>query len=483
MFLSSHLFGYQFPTNQRSKINSSKVSGIKALSNGLSEIASKTSPALVFVSIAKKVSYNNGGTINPFEFWFGPGTPGNQGQRRKPKKSGLGSGFIVDLNKGYIITNNHVVDGADEIELKLSNGSKYAGKIIGRDKNTDVALVQIKNNKFNRKGLTQLTLGDSNKLKAGEFVVALGAPFGLEASLSFGVVSATGRGNLKITELGNFIQTDAAINPGNSGGPLINMDGEVIGVNTAIYSQAGGYNGIGFAVPSNLAKSVAEQLINKGKVSRGYLGVLLSEIDEEDAEDLGLPTGTKGTLISNVVEGSAADKSGLKSNDIIIKVDNKKATTRKEVQNAIGLKSPGQSASVVVYRRNTFSRSYQQKTIKVTLGDYPNENQSIAEISGKGEHGFGLTLRNLTNDLRRKYNIISKKGSFVADVQPNSPADRAGLQRGTVITTVITQNSKGQRKYLDDVTPRKFKNVANKNNKLTLQIEFQGMKYVQRLRK
>ena len=478
------LCGYRMPVNKHPAINSAKVSGMKSLSNGLSEIASKTSPALVFVSIAKSQNFGGGGNFNPFDYWFGPRDPNGKGGS-KPKKSGLGSGFIVDLQKGYIVTNNHVVEGADEIELKLSNGGKYEGKIIGRDKNTDVAIVQIINKNFKRKGLTQLKMGNSNRLKVGEFVLALGAPFGLEASLSFGIVSATGRGNLKITELGNFIQTDAAINPGNSGGPLINMNGEVIGVNTAIYSQAGGYNGIGFAVPSNLAKSVAEQLINKGKVSRGYLGVLLSNVDEDLALDLGLPKGTKGTLISNVVEGSAAKKSGLETNDIIVKVDGKKVSSRKEVQNAIGLRSPGQETNITVYRRNTFSRNYKLSTINVKLGDYPDESSPTSignNISGKGEHGFGMTLRELTNSIRQRHNIVAKTGCYVASVQPNSPAERAGMQRGAVITTVIISKSNGEKIYYDDITPKKFRSLAAKHSRVTIQIEFQGMRYFLRLK-
>ena len=246
-------FSYEIPRAPANTNVSSNIKALQQMSEGISELAANANKAVVFVSISKTIKGMPFGEINPFEFFFGPQFRGHpRGQAPERKQKGVGSGFIIDLKKGLILTNNHVIEGADEISLKLANGETYDGKVLGRDKNTDVAVVKIKDKKYNRKGLGVLNLADSKKTKVGQFVIALGAPFGLEASLSFGVISALGRGNLQITNLGNFIQTDAAINPGNSGGPLLNMDGQVIGINTAIYSRSGSSAGIGFAVPAAL---------------------------------------------------------------------------------------------------------------------------------------------------------------------------------------------------------------------------------------
>ena len=319
------VYAYELPKGGRAPLDQEAVSHIAKISKGISTIASHAQKGVVFVSVSKTIKGLPFNYVNPFDFFFGDPFRGGGGQPdRAPeqRQEGVGSGFFVDLDKGYILTNNHVIEGADEIHLKLANGLSYDGKVVGRDKNTDVAIVQITDEKFKRRDLVALSLMEnSDSVEVGELAIALGAPFGLEASISLGVVSAIGRGNLSITALGNFIQTDAAINPGNSGGPLLNTKSEVIGVNTAIYSKSGGYNGIGFAIPANLVREVANQLINKGKVERGYLGVILSEIDPQFTEELGIPEGTKGVLIRSVEPDSQAAKAGMEAGDVVTAVD------------------------------------------------------------------------------------------------------------------------------------------------------------------
>ena len=356
---------------------SKDIRAMQQISRGVADIAENANKAIVFLSVYKTVQGVPPGMVDPFEFFFGPrnrrapqGQPPNQPSERR--RGGVGSGFFIDLDKGYILTNNHVVASADEIQLKLANGKTYPGKIVGRDKNTDVAVVQVKED-FPRDGLAQLPLGNSDRIKVGDFVVALGAPFGLEASLSFGVISALGRGSLDITKIGNFIQTDAAINPGNSGGPLLNMSGHVIGVNTAIYSRSGGYNGIGFAVPANMVRDVAEQLINDGFVRRGYLGVYLQPIDDELHEGLGLPNNVRGTLISKISKDGPADRAGLEPGDVITEVDGQSVKESSDVVNTVGLKKPKSRLDLKIFRDG------KERKIKVVIGEHPDDGEPTAK--------------------------------------------------------------------------------------------------------
>ena len=320
----------------RALISGESAKHLSMLSDGLATLADATRQALVYISVSKTLKLPQG-YVDPFEFFFGPGSGR---QRPSQKKQGLGSGFFIDTSKGYIMTNNHVIEGADEIEVKLFNGKSYDAKIVGRDENTDIAILQVKDKSYSKKNLRHLVLSQREP-KVGELSVALGAPFGLEASISFGVISAMGRNNLQITELGNFIQTDAAINPGNSGGPLIDMKGKVIGINTAIYSKSGGYNGIGFAVPAKMARSIAEKLINDGKVRRGYIGVGLQPLTAEIAEGLGLDNEQKGALVKQVEPDGPAKKAGLLAGDVIVGVDNTEIDSDGALILAIGTKSPG----------------------------------------------------------------------------------------------------------------------------------------------
>lgn len=460
---SHPLMAYELPDPKPIE-GSSNLQYLQRISSGISELASKASNAIVFVSVSKTIKGQPFGEIDPFEFFFGP-----QYRHRRPEKKqkGLGSGFIVDLNKGYIITNNHVIDGADEISIKLANGSTYDGKVLGRDKNTDVAVVQIKDKNFKRKGLAQLTLGNSDDVKVGEMVIALGAPFGLESSLSFGVLSARGRGNLNITTLGNFMQTDAAINPGNSGGPLLSTSGEVIGMNTAIYSRSGSSAGIGFAVPSKLVRSIASQLIGKGKVSRGYLGVRLQPLDEDMALGFGLDEDAEGIIVSYVQPDAPASKAGLKDGDIITAVNGKKVADPSELTNAIGLLPPGSKIKV------SYFRDGRKRTATAVLSSYPEDLQAnLSKHSDKPYNDTaGLRLGTFNSDIQNysqiksRYKLTSESGLLIKGVAPGSKAEAAGLRPGDLIL-------KMNRKRISSIS--EFSKIYAKSKKALIHIERQG---------
>jgi len=432
---------YNLPSSQEKPLNDDSIQALQKISKGVSLVARHAEKAVVFVSVYKTTRGLPPGMIDPFEFFFGnPGGGnggGNGGARRgeprqqQRREEGLGSGFIIDLNQGYIMTNNHVVQDADEIQLKFPNGDTHEAKIVGRDPNTDIAIVQVKEKSYNKNGLSQLVLGNSDEVNVGDFSVAVGAPYGLEASVSFGIISAMGRGSLQITQMGNFIQTDAAINPGNSGGPLLNASGQVIGMNTAIYSRSGGYNGIGFAVPSNLARRIAEQLISGGKVTRGYIGVGLQPIDSELQKSLNLPKDTPGTLVARIVEGGPADKAGIQPGDVITSVNKKSVRNESEAINAIGLMQPGNAANITIVRNG------KTKEVVAKIGEYPgDESEARTKVMNKDEGAFGLALQKLTPEKRQQFNLDSKQGLLIIDVAQGSEAERVGLQPGDLIMAV-----------------------------------------------
>jgi serine protease Do len=430
-------FCYSLPSSQEKPLNDENTQALQRISKGVSAVANHAEKAVVFVSVYKTAKGLPPGMIDPFEFFFGPQGPQGRGggrrdgqPREQRREEGLGSGFIIDLSNGYIMTNNHVIDDAEEIQLKLANGETYEAKIVGRDPNTDVAIVQISDKKFNRTGLSQLVLGNSDESSIGDLVVAVGAPYGLQASVSFGIVSAMGRGNLQITAMGNFIQTDAAINPGNSGGPLLNVSGQVVGMNTAIYSRTGGYNGIGFAVPSNLARRIGEQLIQTGKVVRGYLGIGMQPIDSELHKSLKLPKEASGALVARVVEGGPADKAGLEPGDVITSINKQNMKNDTDITSTVGLMAPGTKADLGIFRNGKAS------TLSARIGEFPTDDQT-ANIKEKGSSGaFGLTLQKLTPFLKDKYNLESKAGLVVTGVQDSSEAARVGVQEGDLLLQV-----------------------------------------------
>ena len=338
------------------------------------------------------------------------------------KQRSLGSGVVVS-GDGYILTNNHVVADADEILVTLSDKKKYEAQIIGRDPKTDLALIKIKT----KNTIPAARLGDSDKLMVGDWVVAIGNPFGLGSTVTAGIVSAKGR-VIGAGPYDNFIQTDASINPGNSGGPLFNLNGEVIGVNTAIVSQSGGNVGIGFAIPINMAKSVMPQLKERGKVIRGWLGVSIQVVTQEIKEKFGLKT-EEGALVGEVTKGSPADKGGLKRGDVIISFDRKKVKAMNILPSIVAETTVGKKVEIIVIRKG------KEKRLTITVGELEEDTKMAATIP-KIEEGFGLSVQELTPELAESLSLKGEKGVVVSGIKKGSPASEAGLQRGDLIQEI-----------------------------------------------
>jgi serine protease Do len=335
----------------------------------------------------------------------------------------LGSGIIVDAD-GYILTNYHVVRDADKLTVVLSgNGRKeYEAKLVGSDPKSDLAVVKI-----NAKNLPTAQLGDSDAMKVGQWVVAIGAPFGLQHTVTAGIVSAKGRANVGVADYEDLLQTDAAINPGNSGGPLVNLRGEVIGVNTAITSRSGGFEGIGFAIPINMAKNLLPTLKAGGKITRGYLGVFIQDVTAELAEKFGNRE-AKGALVAELSPDSPASRAGIEIGDIIIKANGKPIEEANQLRIAVSSSQPGTKMSLTVLRKG------EEKEIVVELGEL------LAEITASGgaviNQELGISVQTLTPDLARQFGVREDRGVVVTDVERGSSAHRAGVQVGDVIVEV-----------------------------------------------
>lgn len=386
-----------------------------------------------------------------FEQFFGPEFKKQQRQpRQQRKQQGQGSGFIIS-DDGYILTNNHVVENADIITVRLSDDKEVTAELVGADPQSDVALIKIESNEK----LPTLPLGDSDALEVAEWVIAIGNPFGLSQTVTVGVVSAKGRSRVGINDYENFIQTDAAINPGNSGGPLLNIHGEVVGINSALFSRTGGYMGIGFAIPINMVKAIEDQLHSFGTVTRGWLGVVIQDIDKNLAESFGLED-AKGILISDVQENSPADKAGLVQGDVIIKLQNSSLKDVSDLRNKVALIRPDTSAKLDIVRDG------KPKQIWVTIGKQPGDFGSQKSGSNsKMFKKFGFSLQNLTPDLAEKLGFENNQGVVVSNVEPGSPADKAGLKPGHLIEEVNRQD-------VANVKQLKSALNASKNSKQTL---------------
>ena len=360
------------------------------------------------------------GEEDPFnDFWkrfFGGPLP-----RGRQRQQSLGSGFIIDAD-GSILTNNHVVENAQKIVVKLlGDDQEYEAKVIGRNSKTDIAIIKI-NTKAN---LPTANFGDSDKLEVGEWVVAIGNPFGLDSTVTSGIVSAKGR-HIGQGPYDNFIQTDASINPGNSGGPLINLRGEVIGINTAIFSRTGGNMGIGFAIPVNLAKELLPQLKGKGKVTRGYLGVLIQKVTPEIAESLGMERGY-GALVANVSKDGPAEKAGVKVGDVIVEFDGK------EVKDSGDLPIIVARTPVDKKVRMKVLRDKKEVILNVAVGEL-KEEEVVASVPEKGE--LGMTVQRVTPQMAESLGLDKPEGVVVTDVESGSAADEAGIRRGDVIVQI-----------------------------------------------
>jgi serine protease Do len=326
-----------------------------------------------------------------------------------------------------------VIDGAQKLTVQLADEREFEAEVVGTDPATDLAVIRIKDGP---EGLPALELGNSDELLIGEWVVAVGAPFGLYETVTVGIVSAKGRQNTGITTYGNFIQTDAAINPGNSGGPLVNLDGEVIGINTAIYSQSGGYQGIGFAIPVNLARAVMEGLVRDGKVTRGWLGVSIQPLTHEMASALGLP-GRKGALVSDVLDGGPAEKAGVKRGDVITAVNGKEVADANDLMNKVALLQPGTKARLTVWRdgKQATLEARISKREEESLGRQMPGGSPEPESEGTGLSSLGLEATDLTRSARMRYRIAPgiRDGAVVTAVTPDGPAAEADIRAGDVI--------------------------------------------------
>ncbi|MDQ6967959.1 MAG: DegQ family serine endoprotease [Mariprofundaceae bacterium] len=361
------------------------------------------------------------------------------GQIPEQERHALGTGFILS-SKGYVVTNNHVIDGADKIVVKTSDGKEYDATLIGRDVKLDVALLKIK-----AKGLQAVILADSDKLRVGDWVVAIGNPFGLEQTVTAGIVSARGR-VIGSGPYDDFIQTDAAINPGNSGGPLFNTKGEIVGINTAIYSRSGGNNGIGFAIPINLAHSVFEELRKTGHVQRARLGVMIRDVDQETMKALGLKD-KSGALVPQVQSGSAADKAGIQAGDVIVSIDGDKIKKSHDLPIRIARHHPGDKVIVGLIREG------KHLNVPVIVEEMDNDEVASAEAK-KNKITLGLALAKLNKDTRKKFNVRVQHGLVVLAVQPGSPAARAGVEVDDVLYKVngqLVKNVSGLSEIMDKV--------------------------------
>ena len=404
--------------------------------SSFADLAEKVSPAVVSIRTSKTVTGNggpNGMRIPPQlePFFGGQGSPFedfNGGQQEYQVPS-LGSGFVISAN-GYIVTNNHVVEDVDKIEVAFKDGTTLPAEIIGRDPATDIGLIKVKTDKE----LTALPFGDSKKLRPGDWVIAIGNPFGLEHTVTAGIVSALHRRNIGAGRYEDFIQTDAAINPGNSGGPLVDMRGQVIGINTAIASRSGGYMGVGFSVPANLASEVMKRIRETGKVVRGWLGVGIQRLTPELAESLKLKT-EEGVLISQVFEGGPAAKAGLKAGDVALEYNGKPVKTSYDLQSAVAWTKPGTQGTLVVLRDG------KRMTLKVEVEERPNRPElARAEKGGPTEFkDLGIQVSNLTPAEAKRYGYTMDQGVLIADVAPGSLAAAAGLRRGMLILEVSRQ--------------------------------------------
>ncbi|MGK4329628.1 serine endoprotease DegQ [Lonsdalea quercina] len=377
----------------------------------LAPMLEKVLPAVVSVHV-EGIQVQNQRIPEEFKFFFGPNAPAEKQSR---PFEGLGSGVIIDAAKGYVLTNNHVINNADKIRVQLNDGREYDAKLIGRDAQTDIALLQLSD----AKNLTAVKMADSDQLRVGDFAVAVGNPFGLGQTATSGIISALGRSGLNLEGLENFIQTDASINRGNSGGALVNLNGELIGINTAILAPGGGNIGIGFAIPSNMAQNLTQQLLEFGEVKRGLLGIKGSEMTSEMAKAFKVDA-QRGAFVSEVLPKSAAAKAGIKAGDVLVSLDGKAINSFAELRAKVGTTAPGKTVKIGLIRDG------KQQEVSVILDNSANASTN-AETLSPGLQGATLTDGQLKN---------GSKGVTIDNIAKDSAASKIGLQKGDVIIGV-----------------------------------------------
>ena len=420
-------------------IGFSQKSIVQQFSKTFADVAEKVNPAVVTISTDKIIKMDRFNQY-PFNQFFG--WDRNPSQEQEYRTRALGSGVIIDAAKGYIVTNNHVVEDMDKISVKLMDKRIFEATVVGSDPKSDLAVLQIEAD-----NLSQVDIGDSEKLRVGEWVIAIGSPFSdnLSHTVTAGIISAMGRSDIISREnYEDFIQIDAAINPGNSGGALVDLNGKLIGINTAI--ATGGYErsnrGVGFAIPVNMVNKVMNDLIDKGYVVRGWLGVAIQEIDDSYAKALGLDT-RDGALISNVANSSPADNAGLITGDVILEFDDVSINNSSHLKNVVSSSEPGKRYKVDIIRDG------RRKSIYVKLGELPNEPQ-MAFMETEKSSTLGITVQDLNNSLRKHYNLSpDDDGVVVTEMDKNSEAFRSGIREGDIIIRVGTNNVRDSNDFKD----------------------------------
>ena len=473
--LSTFSFTSRAPQHEDTSTNGNKTENIRRLTGkevvaDFRGVAKQAIPAVVSIKVQshKKSlsgSKNRNSIEDPFELFGGDDLWNLFGIPRRDLKSqpmeGQASGVIVSSN-GYILTNSHVVNGMDNIIVQLNDGREFPAKVLGDDTNSELALIQIQAD-----NLPYLTLGNSDDLEVGQWVAAIGNPFGLQATLTVGVVSAKSRNNLDITRYEDYIQTDAAINQGNSGGPLVALDGEVIGINTAIATTSSlGYVGIGFAIPSNMAKNFMDQILSNGKITRGFLGISLQSIDFNLATAFGLKK-VEGALVTNISPGSAAERAGLQVEDIILKINGRSVENGATLRNAVYLLKPGSAATLTVLRKD------QMIEVPITIGEFNEEvnDSEIKPATEKVTNSLGIEVSEMTPEIKQQLGVKLVQGVVVTKVDPSSTAAMAGLKKGAIIMGINRQKISTVDEF------NKILSEAPKDRPLLLQIK-QGDAYL-----
>jgi len=416
--------------------DSDSIATLRRMGKAFASIAEKASPAVVALKSERTVTREYSimpdwpfgePFSDPFDFFFRRSPRQRQQPRRyREPRTAQGSGFIISPD-GYILTNNHMVAESEKIDIELTDGRKFTAEIIGADSDSDVAVVKI-----DASNLPYLELADSDALEVGEWVLAIGNPLGLSHTVTAGIVSAKGRSGFGLADFENFIQTDAAINFGNSGGPLINLDGKVVGINTAIAGSTGNI-GIGFAIPINMAKHAYEQLVKGGTVERGYLGVSIENLTDETAPYFGLKKNAKGVLISEVFKDSAAEKAGLKHNDVVLELNGEPIESRDAFRNKVAMLKPGTRINLVVLRDR------KRKALTVKLGKRPPTEELTGDLSPETINELGFTVEDLTDEQAERYGYEGQSGVIVSSVERGSQAAQKGIVTGALIKEVNQQ--------------------------------------------
>ncbi|MBC8259986.1 MAG: Do family serine endopeptidase [SAR324 cluster bacterium] len=433
------------------EINEQAVQNLIQNSKARAVLVEHAREAVVHIRVEKSINTAGRNLQNP-------SSQNNPGAKQF-KQQGLGSGSIVSED-GYILTNNHVVGDADRIVVKLHDGREFEAKLIGTDPPSDIAVIQIEG-----KELHPIQMGDSSKVKVGESAIAIGNPFGLTQTVTLGIISAKGRSNIGITDYENFIQTDAAINPGNSGGPLISLEGKLIGVNTAIFSKSGGYQGIGFAVPVNMARQIMQDLIEVGRVSRGWLGVGIQDITHDLAQAFGTKN-THGSIVTKIISPSPAESAGLKEGDIVVSVNQKNVRDSSQLKNYIAEAGAGIEVELEIIRNG------KTEVLKVVL-DERDSPPAVSQNATESASVLGLLVQDLSLEVIKRLGYDPGTGVVITDVKPGSPAAQVGLQAGMVIAEVNRQTVNSKIDYQNAI-----KHINLEKGVLFLLIRPEGSQYI-----